>query len=230
MSDRGTRYLIVNGDDFGMSAGVSRGIVDAHRRGILTSTSLMVDRPCAAEAAGLARELQDLSVGLHMELEGPAAADPRAAMEKQLRRFEALMGRPPTHLDSHHDVHRGPEVLPHVLETAERLDIPVRGHSPAQCLTRFYGQWGGETHLEQVSVESLIGILETDVEAGVTELMCHPGYADPELDSSYSDVREPELHTLCDSRVRDAVREAGIRLLGFRDFPALYAGATKGRG
>lgn len=228
MSDRGARYLIVNGDDFGMSSGVSRGIVDAHRRGILTSTSLMVDRPGAEEAASLARELPDLSVGLHMELEGQAAADPRAALETQLRRFEQLMGRAPTHLDSHHDVHRGPEMLPHVLETAERLAIPVRGHSPARCLARFYGQWGGEEHPEQVSVESLIGMLETDVEAGVTELMCHPGYADPELESSYADVREPELRTLCDSRVRDAVREAGIRLLGFRDFPALCAGATEG--
>ena len=43
------RYLIVNGDDFGLSPGVSRGIIEAHRHGILTSTSLMVDRP-AAEA------------------------------------------------------------------------------------------------------------------------------------------------------------------------------------
>jgi predicted glycoside hydrolase/deacetylase ChbG (UPF0249 family) len=228
MVDQGTRYLIVNGDDFGMSSGVSRGIVDAHCRGILTSTSLMVERPAAEEAAHLARDLADLSVGLHLELEGTAAADPRAALERQLRRFEQLMGGSPTHLDSHHDVHRGPDLLPHVLETAERLGIPVRGHSPAHCLTRFYGQWAGETHPEQVSVESLIGMFDTDVEAGVTELMCHPGYADPELESSYSDVREPELHTLCDPRVRDAVREAGIRLLGFSDFPALTAGATEG--
>jgi len=228
MSDRGTRYLIVNGDDFGMSSSVSRGITEAHRRGILTSTSLMVDRPGAEEAASLARELADLSVGLHLELEGTAAADPRAAMEKQLGRFEQLMGRPPTHLDSHHDVHRSPDVFPHALETAQRLGIPVRGHSPARCLTRFYGQWGGETHLEQVSVESLIGMLGTDVEAGVTELMCHPGYADPELESSYSEVREPELQTLCDARVRDAVREAGIELLGFSDFPALYADVMEG--
>jgi len=50
-----TRYLIVNGDDFGASRGINRGIVQAHSRGILTSTSLLVDSPWSAEAAELAR-------------------------------------------------------------------------------------------------------------------------------------------------------------------------------
>jgi predicted glycoside hydrolase/deacetylase ChbG (UPF0249 family) len=182
------RYLIVNGDDFGMSPGVSRGILEAHRRGILTSTSLMVLRPAAEEAARLAREAPGLSVGLHLELEGGADAA-RARIDDQLRRFAALMGRPPTHLDSHHDTHRDPRVLPAALEVGSSLGIPVRGHSPARCLTRFYADWAGETHLEQVSVESLVGMLETDVPSGTTELMCHPGYAEVELASSYARAR-----------------------------------------
>jgi predicted glycoside hydrolase/deacetylase ChbG (UPF0249 family) len=36
------RILIVNGDDFGRTAGVNRGIIEAHQRGVLTSASLMV--------------------------------------------------------------------------------------------------------------------------------------------------------------------------------------------
>ncbi len=55
------RRLIVNADDFGLSAGVNEGIVEAHVSGIVTSTSLMVDRPAAAGAAGLAREHPALS-------------------------------------------------------------------------------------------------------------------------------------------------------------------------
>jgi predicted glycoside hydrolase/deacetylase ChbG (UPF0249 family) len=214
----------VNGDDFGMSSGVSRGIVEAHRRGILTSTSFMVGRPASEEAAVLAREVPDLSVGLHLELEGRAIADPRMAVEEQLLRFERLMRRPPTHLDSHHDAHRDPRVLPCVLEAARPLDIPVRGHSRVHCFTKFYGQWGGETHFEQVSVESLIGMLEANVEGGVTELICHPGYADAELDSSYASVREAEIRTLCDPRVRGALRRADIRLTGFRALAGLLTG------
>ncbi len=223
------RYLIVNGDDFGLSPGVSRGILEAHRHGILTSTSLMVNRPAAAEAAAAARDAPALSVGLHLDLEDPATGDASAAVAQQLQRFARLMGLPPTHLDSHHDAHRHPHVLPHVLEGGGKLGIPVRSHSPVACVGSFYGAWGGESHPEQVSVESLLNMLETAVQEGVTELICHPGYVDPELDSSYTTVRERELDTLCDPRVREALDRCGIRLIGFQDLPALLPGATEGK-
>ena len=63
------RVLIVNADDFGASEGVNRGIVDAHVRGVVTSTSLMVRGAAAAQAAALARDHPELSVGLHWELD-----------------------------------------------------------------------------------------------------------------------------------------------------------------
>src|SRR5437588_6327908 len=65
---RPMKYLIVNGDDFGASHGINRGIVEAHQRGILTSTSLLVDTPWSQEAASLVRAAPDLSVGLHAHL------------------------------------------------------------------------------------------------------------------------------------------------------------------
>ena len=40
----GAKVLIVNADDFGLTAGVSRGILEAHRSGIVTSTTLLVNR------------------------------------------------------------------------------------------------------------------------------------------------------------------------------------------
>ncbi|MGC1678719.1 MAG: hopanoid biosynthesis-associated protein HpnK [Candidatus Binataceae bacterium] len=60
------KQLIVNGDDFGLSAEVNAGIVKAHRAGILTSTSLMVAEEASAAAALLARENPGLDVGLHV--------------------------------------------------------------------------------------------------------------------------------------------------------------------
>lgn len=223
------RYLIVNGDDFGMSPGVSHGIVEAHRRGILTSTSLMVNRPAAVAAAALARETPSLSVGLHLELESATGAGARAAVRAQVDRFEHLMGGPPTHLDSHHDVHRNPSVLPHVFEFAGQLGIPVRGHSPVALLHKFYGRWGGESHPEQVGVASLLGMLETEVGEGVTELICHPGCPEADLASSYALERECELQTLCDPRVRQALERAGIRLVGYRHLAHLIAGPREER-
>ena len=213
------RSLIVNGDDFGASRGVNRGILDAHRAGILTSTSLMVDAPWSEEAAGLSRTDSDLSVGLHV-VQVDGALLPEAELDRQLRRFQALMGRPPTHLDSHHNVHREPRLLPHFLELAARLCCPMREHSTVRCVFGFYGRWGGESHPEQIGVEGLVRLLDTEVRDGVTELCCHPGYVDPDLRSGYSSEREIELETLCDAAVREALERRGIKLIGFRDLPA----------
>ena len=61
-----TRRLIVNADDYGLTAGVSRGILDAHHRGIVTSTTLLVNRPVdPAWIDGL--KASGLGVGLHMK-------------------------------------------------------------------------------------------------------------------------------------------------------------------
>jgi hypothetical protein len=74
------RRLTVNADDFGLSEGVNRGIV----RGIVTSTSLMVRGTAGPQASALARELPELSVGLHLDLAECAleAGERRAAYER----------------------------------------------------------------------------------------------------------------------------------------------------
>jgi len=166
------KSLIVNGDDFGASRGINRGIIEAHRRGILTSTSLIANAPWSEEAALLSRTVPDLSVGLHAHIldearepaAGPVAGDGyRAELHGQFLRFQQLMGRPPTHLDSHHNVHRDPRLLPHFLDLARQYRLPMREHSPVRYFSKFYGQWGGERHLEQIRVESLVRMLETEI-------------------------------------------------------------------
>jgi hopanoid biosynthesis associated protein HpnK len=62
------RRLIVNADDFGFTAGVNRAIVEAHSRGVVTSSTLMANGPAFAEAAQLAKTLPKLSVGCHVVL------------------------------------------------------------------------------------------------------------------------------------------------------------------
>jgi chitin disaccharide deacetylase len=208
------RYLIVNADDFGACSGVNRGIVEAHGHGIVTSTSLMVESSGAEEAAGLAAGCPELGVGLHATLD--RATEPfgcYVAVEAQIRRFEDLLGRPPTHLDSHHHVHARAELLPVFRHLGRHHGIPLRGYSPVRWCRRFYGQWEGESHPEQISVRSLILILEQDLVDGVTELSCHPGLPDAALGSTYAAEREQELRTLCDVRVRHFLDRSGVTLI-----------------
>jgi predicted glycoside hydrolase/deacetylase ChbG (UPF0249 family) len=71
--------LVVTADDLGLSAGVTRGILEAHRGGIVRSTSLIVTFPAAQEGAALALAERDLEVGLHLDLVGGRpASDPAA--------------------------------------------------------------------------------------------------------------------------------------------------------
>jgi predicted glycoside hydrolase/deacetylase ChbG (UPF0249 family) len=71
--------VIVTADDLGLSAGVTRGILEAHRRGVVRSTSLIVTFPAAQEGAALALEERGLEVGLHLDLVGgQPASDPAA--------------------------------------------------------------------------------------------------------------------------------------------------------
>ncbi len=117
------RNLIVNADDFGLSRGVNRGIIEAFENGILTSASLMVRQPAASEAAVYARSHCGMSLGLHLDLgewkyrEGQWVAlysvvpnDDAAAVAEEVRHqlseFQRLVGRKPTHIDSHQHVHR----------------------------------------------------------------------------------------------------------------------------
>jgi hopanoid biosynthesis associated protein HpnK len=62
------RRLIVNADDFGRSHSINEAVIRAHREGILTATSLMVNEPAVDEAVRLARENPRLGVGLHLTL------------------------------------------------------------------------------------------------------------------------------------------------------------------
>lgn len=247
----GGKRLVVNADDLGRTAGVNRGVEEAHRRGIVTSATVLVAHPAAAGLAALAARCPGLGLGLHLALTGgpavlPASripglvgatgrlprspealleADPgqlRAEARAQLERFRRLLGRDPTHLDSHHHAHRLPVVLDAVVEMARDLGVPVRSASPAvaerlrgeglRSTDRFVEGFFGDS----ATVDTLLGILR-GLREGTTELMCHPGAVDDELrlGSGYAEPRAGELRALADPRVRRAVDELGVRLIGY---------------
>ena len=228
----GPRTLIVNADDFGRSAGTTRGIVRTHEHGIVTSASLMVRWPEASPAAAYARVHPALGVGLHIDLgewsyrdetwvalysvvpfdDEPAV---RGEIERQLESFRALVGRDPTHLDSHQHVHREEPILGICVDLAKRLGVVVRHFTPSiHYCGAFYGQGDrGASNAAAIRVEALLDLIAA-LAPGVTELACHPGELE-DLDTMYRLERPTELETLCDSRVRNAVEAQGIRLANF---------------
>ena len=74
-----TRRIILSADDFGLSLGVNEAVEQAHRTGLLSTASLMVAGPAAADAVRRARAMPDLRVGLHLVVIEGAATDPSRA-------------------------------------------------------------------------------------------------------------------------------------------------------
>lgn len=226
------RRLVVNADDFGVSPGVNRGIAEAHEHGIVTSASLMVRGPAAAEAARYARRHAELAVGLHVELQdwrvrrltwsrARSARRLQSGAAKELREqvdaFRRLVGRDPTHLDSHHHRHRIESLRPVFVELSQELRVPLRHFSPTvRFCGEFYGHDGrGRPQPEAVSADALIRLLER-LDEGVTEIGTHPGYPEG-LRAHYRDERVDEIRALCDERVRSALQRLEISLISFRD-------------
>ena len=227
--------LIVNADDFGQSHGINRGIVRAHERGIVTSTSLMVRWPDAAEAAAYARSHPRLSVGLHVDLgewrhDGGdwqpiyTVVDCRdrtaviAEVQRQFEVFRQLVGRDPTHLDSHQHVHRDEPVRSAMQRLAARLGVPLRHYTAhvAYCGS-FYGQTGtGQPLPDALTVQTFLLILKR-LSAGATEVGCHPAEALDGLTTMYRNERLLETQVLCDPRLRQALEHRGVRLGSFHD-------------
>jgi predicted glycoside hydrolase/deacetylase ChbG (UPF0249 family) len=150
-----TRRLIVNADDFGLTPGVSAGILAAHRHGIVSSTTLLATAAIDRESVSALRD-SGLGVGLHLNLTlgrplskgrslvdegGRFVRDARHAAARadakdverevaaQIERFASLMRRPPTHLDTHHHVGLLDPVAAVVLTAARGLGVPVRSQN-----------------------------------------------------------------------------------------------------
>ncbi|WP_417313660.1 chitin disaccharide deacetylase [Enterobacter sp.] len=154
--------LIVNADDFGLSKGQNYGIIEACRRGVVTSTTALVNGDAVEHAAALAREVPGLGVGMHFVLTLGMPLSPMPGLTRdgqlgkwiwemaeqdalpldeiareldcQFNRFVDIFGREPTHLDSHHHVHMIPAIFPIVADFARRKGVAMRVDREVQAL------------------------------------------------------------------------------------------------
>ncbi len=233
IAEQGVRKVILNGDDFGFSSGVNRGILESIENGILTSTSVMVNRPFAFEAQGLSK-FKNISVGLHLDLteEGIRRWTKilyiltwpeeriRKEFKQQIDKFVDITGKLPDHIDSHHHIHWITGFRKVVLEFAKENSIPVRCMD-AQFQIGFYGRslshWNDPNG---VSAEKLTSVIK-NLPAGVHEIMCHPGYVDDGLrktGTTYLGQREQEVKALTSVEVRQYVAsDNSMQLINWKD-------------
>lgn len=247
------RRLIVNADDFGLTRGVSAGILAAHRHGIVSSTTVLVTAVVDHEGRDQLARARDsgVGVGLHVNLtlgrpltrarslvddggrfvrdarRAAARADGKDALteiEAQVERFESLLRRRPTHLDTHHHVGLHPPVREIVLGIARRLGVPVRSQDDAarararaaglRTPDHFFGESGPGAYWSPARTLARLRALPP----GVSEFMTHPGRFDDELGfSRYGRQRETELVGLGTPTARGAVGALGITLCHFGD-------------
>lgn len=149
------RRLWINADDFGLTAEVSRGIVEAIRNGNVTTTTAMMCQPSSQDHVAKFGEQVCGRIGLHLQLtDGKPLSDPltipsladnagnfirkgkdlgdvdcREVHQEWRLQLAAIrsLGIEPVHVDSHHDVHWRPQALDAYIEIAREEELPVRG-------------------------------------------------------------------------------------------------------
>ncbi len=239
------RALIINADDLGYDPAVTRGILRAMQEGIVSSATLMVNTPYSGAAAREARGLSlglhlNLCRGLPVWAAFPSdylvagafseALAPRLTPDlvegetlSQLERLDVLVGRPATHVDVHKHLHRHPGILEGLLRAAHAARVPVRSVDEDMRRTlrdrgiptndHFFGAAGSEAWWTLERLEQQLAALPKE---GVSELMCHPGYAPEAVKSRYGKQREVELATFIHPRARLALSRLGMKPTDYR--------------
>lgn len=251
------KRLVINADDFGLTKKVTAGIVEAMLHGAVTSTTAMACKAGSLDNLSEWAWRVEGRIGVHLQLtdglpcsesadipslvtergEFPRSRrDMRPLNTDEVRReWQAQMRRiiesgiTPTHIDTHHHVHKSPEAFAAYCDIAGEHGIPARALTVqmadalraqhVRCADRCETGWyGGELTLESL-LDCLDNAFARGPESMTLELMCHPGFVDEDLpgNSKYVAEREQELKTLCHPDLVSRLREAGINLITMRD-------------
>ena len=225
------KKLVINADDFGYRPEINKGIIYAHKKGIVTSASLFVSREGTDNAVILARKNPGLGLGIHIDLDeffnidhargmvtetGKNYTDKKALkseIKKQIDKYLTFKLRL-DHIDSHHHSHLHPKAIEATCEAAKEYNIPYirifKGFYIDPAEFSKYSKLVGE-HGFKSAGHFIEGWYwgNVDEEFEVAELMTHPGYG--EL------WRETELAHCCKPQLKEHLKKKDIRLVRFSD-------------
>lgn len=250
------KKLIVVADDYGFTNGVNKGCIEASQKGILTEISLMIDSPATKEGINqiLVNKIEGL--GIHITLNDIVGtgkylrtADYKILLEEtsnkklsnrvkdELKNFEDMVGRIPTHINGHQNCCLHPKIIDTVIEYALENDIYIRrtkhsrdrntgvestvsnkimDDSGVKCTDYIF------EHILGTYDEAYQGFLSDlrGVEDGtITEIFFHPAYVDDELRkySSLLEDRERDLKLLTDKSFKEEIEKLGFIITNFKN-------------
>lgn len=227
--------IIINADDFGYTKANTEGIIEGYKKGIIKSTTALMNMSYIEYGEKIAAGCSNLGIGVHLVLTlGKSLTENKTLTDKdgnffnrkeiinhkldlqeiclefkaQIERYIKIFGHKPSHLDSHHGMHDYGNHYTVVKRLSEEYDLPVRNHNQFHFVTEFYGS--------NVSQESFIFLLDKYKDKDI-EIMTHPGYCDLELyrKSSYSVQRIKELDILCSQEVKDYINSHNIIITNY---------------
>lgn len=240
--------LIVNGDDFGYSKGQNLGVLECFQDGIVSSTSLMVNMPGFEHAIELMKKYDFLKVGLHFVLTvGKSLAGvseltdengyferdfnkiDHASLEAIEKEYRAQLqkfldtGFIPNHLDYH--VYSNEKQFQVILKLAKEYNIPIRADSKeheeiaeknnVKCSKNLI-----EDFYNNVKLEKLIEIIESNKDKDLIEIACHPAYVDANIlkNSSYNIQRAYEKEILTSNAIKTFLKNNDyIEIISYED-------------
>jgi len=238
--------LIINADDFGYSKGVNYGIIDAHKHGIVTSTTLMVTMPGVSHAVELMKENPDLAVGLHLNISvgkplssgkslvggdgnfikpSKLPKDYRYNLEElkaevyaQYNKFVELVGKKPSHFDSHLAT---TDILPQMKEVSSALavekNLPLRNIQLSHVKTVKFIQH--RTYAANPGLNYILEHIDKITSHEFVEIMCHPAYIDAYImeNSSYNMQRVEELKFLLSENLIEVLKSKDVVMTNYLD-------------
>lgn len=246
------KYLIINADDFGLNAGVNRGIIMAWEAGAITNATLMIKREGSREALDYALSNRSFSVGLHLDIDDIVAGDRKgsARFEKNylkeklkdgqvLKRIEKEIGRQMalfeksglelSHIDSHHHLHALPEVFNILMQLIDGWNISTIRIARDYDLVRYPSiKWNDAFYEKAIRSLKKKGIHRADhflpLETGRSLNEIPEGITEIMTHPGKDEAwRKRELEFLISARWKALIEQNNVKLISFRDLTVMTA-------
>ena len=239
--------LIINADDFGMSKGVNYGIFEAHKNGVVTSTTLMITMPEVDHALSLAKNAKDLGIGLHLNITcGEPLTNCKTIVKEngsfykpleepnenlfdedeiyneflaQFNLFVKKVGKKPTHFDSHLYAHQlYKKAEKAIIKLASETNVPVRGLKINGYKPVIFNGWFKKRNGTTLR-ELFHSNFNELIKEEYSELMVHPAYIDEYLMnfSTYNLPRVEEFQVLTSEEIKMLIKSSNIDLINYGD-------------